>query len=49
MPLDRVAAMQAPSSGTRRQGDAQLIAGSAHSLIWASTLPGSLTFAVWSG
>jgi hypothetical protein len=39
MPIDRVADMQAYSSGTRRQGDGQLIAGPAHDVIGASPLP----------
>jgi hypothetical protein len=39
LPIDRVADMKAYFSGTRRQGDGQLIAGPADSLIWASTLP----------
>ena len=33
MPIDRVADMKAYSSGKRRQGDGQLIAGPAHYLI----------------
>ncbi len=49
MPIDRVTEMQAYSSGKRRQGAGQRIAGSAHSVIWASPLPGSLTGAVRSG
>jgi hypothetical protein len=40
IPMDRVADMKAYSSVKRRQGDGQLIAGPAHYLIWASTLPG---------
>jgi hypothetical protein len=40
MPIDRVADMKAYSSGKRRQGDGQLIAGPADDLIWASPLPG---------
>jgi hypothetical protein len=46
---NRVADMKAYSSVKRRQGDGQLIAGPAHYLIWASTVPGYLTFEVWSG
>jgi hypothetical protein len=38
--VHRVADMKAYSSVKRRQGDGQLIAGSAGYLIWASTLPG---------
>jgi hypothetical protein len=37
--IDRVADMKADTSGTRRQGDGQRIAGPADDLIWASTLP----------
>jgi hypothetical protein len=40
LPIDRVADMKAYSSVKRRQGDGQLIAGPADSLIWASTLRG---------
>ena len=40
IPIDRVADMKAYSSVKRRRGDGQLIAGPAHYLIWASTLPG---------
>jgi len=37
---NRVGDMKAYSSVKRTQGDGQLIAGAAHHLIWASTLPG---------
>jgi hypothetical protein len=40
MPIDRVADVKAYAPGTRRQGDGQLIAGPAHDVIGASTLPG---------
>jgi hypothetical protein len=40
MLIDRVPDMKAYSSGKRRQGDGQLIAGPAHDVIWASTLLG---------
>ena len=49
MSLDRVAALPADASEKTRPSDGPLIAGSAQSLIWASTLPGFLPCEVWNG
>ena len=44
-----VADMKAYSSEKRRQGDGQIIAGPAHYLTWASTLPDQFRFEIRSG